>query len=87
MGNNDRMKESIKDNKEVLDSESNEEEIKEISKVDSKDLKLKESDMISQGISEEKTESKWKKIDWSKNTSEEKKENTKWGNIDWNKDT
>ena len=68
---------------------SEEKNIKEMTIIDdSRDLKFKDNDIdnkLTHSTSEEKKETKWDKIDWSKDTTERKKE-TKWDKIDWSKD-
>ena len=87
----EKIKDSMKDDKNLLDKEKEKKEFNEISKRDemndTKDVDLRSSDndsRIIQGMQEEKKESKWSKIDWHKENSEEKKE-SKWDKIDWNK--
>ncbi|MHA2397506.1 MAG: HNH endonuclease [Promethearchaeota archaeon] len=62
------------------------EKIEKSLELDLKDFNSKNNDnSITQDTSEEKTETKWDKIDWSKDKLVEKEE-TKWDKIDWSKD-
>ena len=79
----------MKDRKDTSDKEKDKDNYKfnDTSKSDTKDdnFKNKEKDKaIIKIVSDEKKESKWDNIDWSKKKSDKGKEN-KWDTIDWSK--
>lgn len=92
IGCKEKINDSIKSDKDFLDKEKEKNNINEPSKLDDKKdpkddrLNIDDKDnKVIQEIHNEKKESKWDKIDWSKDVSEEKKE-SKWDKIDWSKD-
>ena len=92
IGSKEKVNDSVKDDKQFLDKEKDNNKFNEISKRDeindSKDDKRKNYDKdnkLIQETQEEKKASKWGKIDWNKDTSEERKA-SKWDRIDWNKE-
>ncbi|MFX1294625.1 MAG: hypothetical protein ACFFD2_07205 [Promethearchaeota archaeon] len=87
-----KIKDSVKDSKEILDEDNKKDTSTDTPKVNDltlKDSKIKDNDTEHNRMrhsTEEKRETKFNKIDWTKDASEEKTEN-KYDRIDWKTDT